>query len=172
VSIATAINPYLAYIKIGAAVIVLCVVSTASFHFGGLSADNKLANYKTSVQAQYAANLKTVADTLNQQIQDGVADRAAKQRIIDAYDAEKLKPPITAGVVERLRYVESASCAASHQLPQAGTVAGGAAATGGVPPSVSELDRLHQAAFDAADRDSKRLNAAVMLAPKPKPWPQ
>jgi hypothetical protein len=169
VNIATTLNPYLTYIKIGAVVLVLGVVGAAGFHFGGLSADDKLANYKTEVQAQYAANLKTVADALNQQIKDGVTARAALQKVVDQYELEKALPPATAGVAERLRFIESASCAAGHQLPGAGAVAGGSDATSGVSAGLSELDRLHQAAFDAADRDADRLNTVVQLAPKPKP---
>lgn len=164
-SIATTLNPYLTYIKIGAALAVVAAAAIGGFHFGGLSADDKLANYQTQVQAQYAANLKTVADTLNAQIKDGADKRAAMQKVIDAYDLEKSLPPVTAGVVQRMRYIESADCAAGHQLPGTATVAGGAQAASGVPRGVSELDRLHQAAFDAAARDSARLNAVVKLAP-------
>ena len=162
-------EPYLTYIKIGAAVVVLGIVGVAGFHFGGLSADDKLANYKTEVQAQYALNLKTVADALNKQIQDGVTARAALQKVVDQYELEKALPPATAGVVERLRFIESASCAAGHQLPGAGTLAGGSDTTGGVSAGLSELDRLHQAAFDAADRDADRLNALIQLKPKATP---
>lgn len=153
------------YAKIGGIAALAAALLWAGWHFGGLSSAEKLANYQTTVEAQYAANLKTVADTLNKQIKDGVAERAAQQKVIDAYDLEKALPPVTAGVVERLRYIESTSCTASHQLPGAAAVAGGAQAAGGVPGGLSELDRLHQAAFDAAARDASRLNAAVKLAP-------
>jgi hypothetical protein len=153
------------WMKLAAIGIVLATLFIVGFHFGGMSSAEKLAKYQTDVEAQYAANLKTVADTLNKQIQDGVAERAAQQKVIDAYDLEKALPPVTAGVVERLRYIESASCTAGHQLPGAPAVAGGAQAASGVPGGVSELDRLHQAAFDAAARDASRLNAVVKLAP-------
>lgn len=164
-SLKTVIAPYLTYIKIGAAIALLGAVAAAGFHFGGLSADDKLANYKTEVQSQYATNLKTVADTLNKQIQDGITARAALQKVVDQYELEKSLPPATAGVVERLRLIESASCAAGRDLPKAGTLAGGPQAASGIPASLPELDRLHQAAFDAADRDAKRLNTVVKLAP-------
>lgn len=164
-SLSTVIAPYLAYIKLGAAAVVLGAVATASFHFGGISADDKLNTYKTAVEAQYAANLKTVADTLNKQIQDGVADRAAQQKVIDAYDTEKALPPATAGLVERMRIVESASCAAGRDLPKAEPVASGAQSPSRVPASDSEGQRLLQAALDAADRDADRLNTIIKLAP-------
>jgi hypothetical protein len=155
------------YAKIGGAVALAALLVWTGWHFGGMSSAEKLAKYQTAVEAQYAANLKTVADTLNKQIQDGLADRAAQQRIIDAYDLEKALPPATAGIVERMRFVESASCAASRELPKAGTMAGGADPSGRVPGSQAEADRLLQAALDAADRDADRLDAIRQLAPKP-----
>jgi hypothetical protein len=157
------------YAKIGGIAALAGLLLWTGWHFGGMSSDDKLANYRTAVEAQYAANLKTVADALNKQIKDGVAERAAQKKVIDAYDEEKLKPPATAGIVERLRYIQGPGCATSSQLPAAGAMASGVATAGGIPAGISELDRLHQAAFDAADRDSKRLNAAVKLAPKPAP---
>lgn len=159
------LQPYVIYAKLAGAAAILAVVGAGCWHFGGLSKQDELDKFKTAQQAQYAANLKTVADTLNKQIQDGIADRAKLQKVIDAYDLEKTLPPITAGVVERLRYIQGASCAANNPVPGAGAVAGGAQAAGGVPASLSELERLHQAAFDAAARDSQRLNAMRQLAP-------
>lgn len=153
------------YAKIGGAVALAALLIGLGWHFGGMSSAEKLAKYQTDVETRYAANLKTVADTLNKQIQDGITARAALQKVVDQYELEKSLPPATAGVVERLRLIESASCAASSDLPKAGTLAGGPQAAGGIPASLPELDRLHQAAFDAADRDAKRLNTVVKLAP-------
>ena len=158
-------EPYITYVKIGAAIVALGVVGVAGFHFGGLSADDKLANYKTEVQAQYAANLKTVADTLNSQIKEGAVKRAAMQVIIDAYDLEKAKPPVTAGIVQRMHNAESASCTAGHQLPAGGSVASGAQEASGVSVGLSEGERLLQDALDAAARDAARLDTVVKLAP-------
>lgn len=168
-SIATTLNPYLTYIKIGAALAVVAAAAIAGFHFGGLSADDKLANYQTEVQAQYAANLKTVADTLNAQIKDGAVKRAAQQVIIDAYDLDKPKPPITAGLAGELRdATAAASCTSSGQLPAGGSVAGGAQRGAAKPsggPSVERLSQLTQAIFDASDADAKQMTAMIKLSP-------
>jgi hypothetical protein len=153
------------YAKIGGIAALAVLLLWTGWHFGGLSKDDQLNKYRTAVEAQYAANLKTVADTINKQIRDGVTVRAAQQKVIDAYDTEKALPPATAGIVERMRIVESASCAASRDVPKAGTLAGGIEGARGVPRSNTEADRLLQAALDAADRDADRLNAAVKLAP-------
>jgi hypothetical protein len=153
------------YLKIGGIAALAAMLLWIGWHFGGMSSDEKLANYKTAVEAQYAANLKTVADTLNKQIQDGAADRAAKQKVIDAYDTEKALPAATAGVIERLRYIEGASCPASGQLPAAGAVASGAQAASGVSGRGAEIDGLLQDALDAASRDAQRLNVMRKLAP-------
>jgi hypothetical protein len=168
-SIATTLNPYMVYVKIGAVVLVLGAAAAAGFHFGGLSADDKLANYKTEVQAQNAANLKTVADTLNAQIKDGAIRRAAMQVIIDAYDLDKAKPPITAGLAGELRdAARAASCPASSHVSQAGSVAGGtqgATAKPGSGPSAERLSGLVQDVFDTSDADAKQMIAMIKLAP-------
>lgn len=168
-SIATTLNPYLTYIKIGAALAVVAAAAIGGFHFGGLSADDKLANYQTQVQAQYAANLKTVADTLNAQITDGAAKRATLQGIIDVYDAEKAQPPTTAGLADELRDATAAArCPASGQLPASGTLAGGAqtgAAQPGSGPSAERLSGLVQAIFDATDADAAQMRTMIKLAP-------
>lgn len=159
----------IAYIKYGAIAAALIGYSFLWFHLGGLSSDVKLANDKTAQEAQYAANLKTVADTLNKQIQDGVASRAAQQRIIDAYDQEKAKPAVTAGLAGELRdATQAASCPPGRQLPAAGTVARGTqtpATQSAGDPRLDRLSELTQAVFDASDADAKQMNAMIKLAP-------
>lgn len=169
-------SPYLTYIKIGAAVLLLAIVAGASFHFGGLGPkvdlakeQTSFANYKTDVEAQYAANLKTVADTLNKQIQDGLAKRAAMQKVIDDYDEQKAKPPVTAGLAGELRdATKAASCPASGHVSQAGPVAGGTQGAAAQPsggPSAERLSGLVQNVFDASDGDAKQMIAMIKLAP-------
>jgi hypothetical protein len=153
------------YAKIGGAVALAALLVWTGWHFGGMSSAEKLAKYQAAVEAQYAANLKTVADTLNKQIQDGIAKREALQKVVDQYELEKSLPPATAGVVERLRYIQGPSCAAGSVLPGAGTVAGGSQAPSGVPSRSAEIAGLLQSALDAASRDAARLNAIIKLAP-------
>lgn len=162
------LTPYLTYIKLGAGAVLLALVAGASYHFGGLSSDDKLNAYKTAVEAQHAAQLQAVVDTMTEHDKQAAAQHAADQKVIDAYDLQKSLPPITAGLVERMRLVEAASCRAGHSvLPGAGPVARGTDAAGGVPGGDPEGDRLLQAALDAASHDAARLNAVRQLAPKP-----
>jgi hypothetical protein len=160
------LSPYLVYIKLGAAAVLLAIAAGAGFHFGGLSADDKLNAYKSAVEAQHATQLQAVVRTMDEHDHQAALERIADQRVIDAYDLQKALPPITAGFVTRMRLVEAAACRAGDRVvPAAGSLAGGAQAAGGVPRSDAEGDRLLQAALDAADRDASRLNAAVKLAP-------
>ena len=149
--------------KIGAAALLLWI----GWHFGGLSKDDELNKYKTAVEAQHAAQLQIVANVMTQHDQQAAAERAAQQKVIDAYDAEKNLAPITTGIVQRMRIVEAAAaCSAGNSVvPKAGPMASGAQGTGGVPGGLSEGERLLQGALDAASRDASRLNAAVKLAP-------
>jgi hypothetical protein len=136
------------------------------FHFGGLSADDKLANYKTAVEAQHAAQLQAVVATMTEHDTQAAAQHAKDQGVIDAYDAQKDLAPVTAGIVQRMRLVEAASCSAGGGVvPGAAALAGGTDAAGGVSGSHAESDRLLQAALDAAARDADRLNAVIKLAP-------
>jgi hypothetical protein len=154
------------YLKLGGIAALAAFLLWTGYHFGGLSADGKLANYKTAVEAQHAAQLQAVANVMAEHDRDAAAQRASQQKVIDAYDTQILQPLPTAGIVERVRLVEAASCSSSNRVvPSAGALAGGAQAAGGVPRSNAEGDRLLQAALDAADRDSARLNVAVKLAP-------
>lgn len=142
------------------------LLAGVSFYLGGLHADNQLANYKTAVEAQHLTQLQAVVATMTQHDNQAAAQHAADEKVIDAYDTEKALPPATAGVVERMRLVEAASCSAGNRvLPSSGVLAGGAQSTGGISRSDAEGDRLLQAALDAADRDADRLNAVVKLAP-------
>lgn len=154
------------YLKIGGIAALAALLVWAGWHFGGLSKDDELNRYKTAVEAQHAAQLQTVANVMTQHDQQAAAERAAQQKVIDAYDQEKNLAPITTGIVERMRLVEAAACSAGNRVvPPGGPVAGGAQSAGGISRSDAEGDRLLQAALDAADRDADRLNAVVKLAP-------
>lgn len=161
------LTPYLTYIKLGAEALVLAAVAGASFHFGGLSKDDELNRYKTVIEAQHVGQLQAVVKTMDEHDKQAAAQRAADKRVIDDYDLQKSLPPITAGVVQRMRLVEAASCRADGSLVSgAGSVAGGTDAAAGIPRGDPEGDRLLQAALDAAARDASRLYAAIRLAPK------
>jgi hypothetical protein len=156
----------LLYAKIGGVMMLIALLFGAGYHLGGLSADDKLNAYKTAVEAQHAAQLQAVVTTMDEHDHQAALERMANQKVIDTYDLQKNLPPITAGLVERMRLVEAAAaCADDSGLPKTGAVAGGAQAASGIPRSDPEAERLLQAALDAADRDSGRLNAAVKLAP-------
>lgn len=155
-------EPYLMYAKLGLAAAVLAGVAGAAFHFGGLSKAKDLAVYKTDVEAQHAAQLQTVVDTLEDQLKQAAVTHAADQKVVDAYDAIKDLPPPHAGLVERMRLVESASCTAiSGEVPGAGATAGGTHAGAGVSAGDREARRLLQGTFNAGDADAARWQALI-----------
>lgn len=161
-------EPWLAYAKLGAIAVLVAAAAGAGFHFGGLSADDKLNAARAEQSAEDAAQLRIVVATLQKNARDAKADHDAQQKVIDDYDVQSKLPPITTGIVERMRLVEStaAPCASGYRVPASGGLAGGADATGGVPRCDPEGDRLLQVALDKAAADSLRLDAAVKLAPK------
>lgn len=164
------LTPYVTYIKIGGALAVVAGASGAGFHFGSLSADAKLADYKTSVEAQHAAQLQAVTDDLTAQIQTSDAKRAALQKVVDAYDQEKDKRDSdTADLAQRLQHAQAAAASAGRcSVPAAGSVASGTQAASPQPGSDQSAERLSgltQAVFDACSADAKQLNAVVQLAP-------
>jgi hypothetical protein len=156
----------IAYAKwIGIATLI-AAIAVFSFRQGGLASEAKLAAFQSEVQAQHVVQLQAVVHTMTEHDNAAAEQHAADRKVIDAYDTQKSKSPVTAGVVERMRVVEAAACSPSNRvLPSSGSVASGAESTGRVPRSDAEGDRLLQAALDAADRDADRLNAVVKLAP-------
>lgn len=170
-SIGTMISPYLTYIKLGAAVAVLAAVGTAGFHFGGLSADDKLANYKTAVEAQHAAQMKTVADAYQAQVLAAEADHVHMQGVIDELNKNLAKPdPRLADLGQRVLDVEAAAGRSTcSRVPQTGPGAGAAqgvqAQSTGGDPSLERLRQLTQAVYDSAAEDDDYLDAALKLLP-------
>lgn len=157
----------LLYAKLGAALLVVVLLFGAGYRVGGLRSAAQLSAYKAAVEAQHVAQLEAVVKTMDEHDQQAAAQHAADRRVIDAYDLQKSLPPATAGLVERMRFVEAAACGAGDRVvPSTGPVASGVHAAGGIPRGDPEGDRLLQAALDAADHDATRLNAMRLLAPK------
>lgn len=157
-------EPYLTYAKLGIAAAIVTAIAAAGFHFGALSSAKDLAVYKTNVEAQHAAQLKTVVDTLEDQLKQAAATHAADQKVVDAYDALKDLPPPHAGLVERMRLVEAAAYSAvGSQVPAAGSDPGGTHPATGIPSGDSEGRRLLQGALDAGDHDATRYEALIAL---------
>lgn len=156
----------IAYAKwIGIAALI-AAIAAFSFRQGGLASEAKLAKYQTEVQQQHAQDLQAVLNTMKEHDNQAAAALAEQQKVIDAYDAEKNLAPVTTGIVQRMRIVESATCSAGDsKLPPPPVLAGGAQARSGIPRGDAEGDRLLQAALDAADRDAERLNTLIKLAP-------
>lgn len=170
-SIPTVIAPYLTYIKVGAALALLAAVAAGGYHFGGLSSAIDLANYKTDVGAQHAAQLKTVADAYQAQVIAAEADHVHMQGIIDELNKKLSTPdPTVAGLAQRVLDAEAAAAStACSRVPQTGA---GAAATQGVQakgaggnPVLERLRQLTQAVYDAANDDDDYLDAAIKLLP-------
>lgn len=170
-SISTVIAPYLTYLKIAAAVIALGAAAAAGFHFGGLSSDAKLANFKTAVEAQHAAQLKTVADAYQAQVLAAEADHIHMQGVIDELNKKLSTPdPAVAGLAQRVLDAEAAASRSTcSRVPQAGSSSAGAqgiqAQSAGGNPVTERLRQLTQAVYDAAKDDDDTLDAAIKLLP-------
>ena len=170
------LTPYLAYIKIGAGLALLAIATGAGFHFGSLSADDKLNAYKTASEAQHVAQLQAVVTTLDNNARQAAADHASQQKVIDAYDATKNVPdPASIGTAHRVLLIAASSAGTGNcPVQQTGPVAGGSPGSSGgageTPKAQSRLVSLVEADLDdyiaACGRDDKRLVLTQGLAPK------
>jgi hypothetical protein len=89
------VNPYLIYVKMGAAALVLAIAAGAGYHFGGLSS-------KTALEADHAAMAKAATDALlaqrahatAQAINDNAAETQHAQTIIQIDSAPPIRTPV------------------------------------------------------------------------------
>jgi hypothetical protein len=138
--------------------IAAALLAGGSFKVGRLSIDD-------AVQKEHAQMAAATTAALLARASEHAAKLAVQQKVVNAYDAAKdLPDPATAGLAQRMFIVETAA-ACGDQVREAGSLAGGAQAPGGVPRGDPEGLRLLQAALSAGSRDALRLNAAVQLAP-------
>lgn len=165
-----------AYLKLGAAALLLALAFGAGFHFGSLSADDKLNAYRTAVEAQHAAQLQAVVDTMTAHDNQAAAQHAADQRVIDRYDATQGIPdPASVGTAHRVLLL-AASFDGTGDCPvqQTGPLAGGSAPSAGGTRETRQaqpgLIQVLEADLDdyiaACGRDDKRLILTQGLAPK------
>ena len=153
------LSPYLVYIKLGAAAVLLAIAAGAGYHFGGLAS-------KTALEAQHAAQLQAVVNRLDENARQAAADHASQQKVIDAYDATKDIPdPASVGTAHRVLLL--AASAGGCPVPEAGTVAGGAPRPAPIAIGPSEVERRLNDYIQACGGDAKRLIATQGLAPKP-----
>jgi hypothetical protein len=166
-----------AYLKWGGIAALTLALVAGGYHFGGLSADDKLNAYKTAVEAQHAAQIQAVVDAMTKHDKQAAAQHAADQKAIDRYDANKDVPdPASIGTAHRVLLIAASSPDTGDcPVQQAGTVAGRSADTSGgageAEKAKSRLVSLVEADLDdyiaACGRDDKRLVLTQGLAPKP-----
>lgn len=152
-----AVNPYLIYIKIGAAALLLAIAAGAGYHFGGLSS-------KTALEADHVAQLQAVVNAMDENARAAAADHATQQKVIDRYDATKDIPdPASVGTAHRLLILAAAGggCA----VPETGPLAGRAPDASRSTVGPSEVERRLDDYIQACGRDDKKLTAAQALAP-------
>lgn len=150
-------NPYLLYVKLGAAALVLAIAAGAGYHFGGLAA-------KTALEADHAAQLQAVVNQLDENARQAAADHLHLQGVIDHYDATKDIPdPASVGTAHRVLIVAAAGggCA----VPEAGTVAGGAQAPAAIAIGPSPIERALDDYIKACSADADQMIPMVALAP-------
>jgi hypothetical protein len=153
------LNPYLAYIKIGGAVLVAAILFGTGWHMGG-------AATRDASDKDHAAQMTKVVAVLEKRQVDSDTELTRRQGIIDAYDLHKDDPsPVVANLGERMRYVTaSAACPA---VPGAVAVAGGTADSAAEPRGnerTERLSRLNQSVYDACNADAKQMKSMIDLA--------
>jgi hypothetical protein len=99
---AAAVNPYLIYVKLGAAALVLAIVASAGYHFGGLSGDVKAANAKTALEADRAEQSELTAKAVLAErasaaaaaVQDHATEAIHAKVIVSIDSATPLRTPV------------------------------------------------------------------------------
>jgi hypothetical protein len=151
------VNPYLAYIKIGAAALLLAIAAGAGYHFGGLAS-------KTALEADHAAQLQAVVNRLDENAREATADHAHLQRVIDRYDATKDIPdPASVGTAHRVYLYAASACGGG--LPEARALAGGVPGATPVTIGPSEVERRLDDYIRACGEDANLLRTVQALAP-------
>lgn len=141
------------YAKIGAAILAVLLLFGLGYHFGGLAS-------KTKLEASQEAQSQAVAKAVIAQQAASQAEQTRLNKVIADYEATPINPVVT-GIAGRLYKYEIRDCPVSH----ANANSPGTSNPSGVPGSDSTFERLSQDAFDAADRDSRKLTAIQ------KAWP-
>lgn len=149
------LTPYLTYIKIGAAVVVLGVVSGASFHFGGMASKTALEGFK----AEQSAN---TAKAVLAERASAAAELSRVNAILKGYQDAPIDP-IALSVGSRvLEYARIADC----PVPAARSDSGGVASTGKVPIGPSEVGQALTDLAVACSQDAAELTALQAAWPK------
>lgn len=161
------VKAYFIYIELGVAALCLVLAAATGFHFGGLSADDKLNTYRTEVEVAHATQLSAVATAYQDQVLAREASEAKLQRVENAYDELKGAPdPATVGVAHRLLIVAaSTDRTGGCGLPAAGAVASGAQTPAALPIGPSGVERSLGDYIAACAADAAQLNAMIQLAP-------
>lgn len=152
----TPLTPYLVYIKVGAAALLLAIAAGGGFYFGGLRST-------AALERDHADMAEATTKALLAQAAQAAVDHASQQKVIDAYDATKDIPdPASIGTAHRVLLLAAAGggCA----VPETGTVAGGAAGPAPIAIGPSEVERRLNDYIQACGGDAKRLTAAQALA--------
>lgn len=150
-------NPYLTYIKLDAAAVLLAILFGAGYHFGGLAS-------KTALEAAHTAQLQAVVKAMDDNARAAATEHATQQKVIDAYDRDKDIPdPASVGTAHRLLILAAAGGGCAVQ--QAGAVAGGAQGATPVPIGPSRVEQALDAYVRACSADAAQLTAVIQLAP-------
>lgn len=146
-------NPYLIYIKIAAAAVLLAVLFGTGYHFGGMAS-------RTALEADHAAMAQAATQALLSQRKAQDAESARINKAVSDY--EKPIDPITVGLSHRVFiYANRADC----PVPGAATVATGTQTAAPVPIGPSSVERSLGDYITACAEDAAQLSAVIQLAP-------
>lgn len=152
-------NPYLIYVKLGAAAVLLAIVAGAGYHFGGMAS-------RIAAGAQHAAQLQAVVKAMDDNARQAAADHLHMQGVIDRYDAIKDSPDlafVAAGTAHRL-YIRAAS-ACGGGVPEATSVASGTQTPTAQPLGPSRVESALGDYIRACSADAAQMIPMIELAP-------
>jgi hypothetical protein len=162
----TPLTPYLAYIKIGAAAVLLAIAAGGGFHFGGLSGSVKAADAQTALEGLEAAQAENTAKAVLAERASAAAESARVNTKLKEFEDAPIDPVVTGLAARLYAYAASATDPAVGPVPTSSGSAGATVKACGVPRRDPEAERLSQDAFDAGGRDAERLNLCRDVWPR------
>lgn len=148
-------NPYLLYVKLGAAALVLAIVGGTCYRLGGNAS-------RAALETDRAAQLSAVATAYENQVLARAAGEAKLQKVQDAYDAIKDLPnPLDTGLAHRVYIAAAGGC----PVPRTAAVASGTQTPAPIPRGDPGVVGRLQDLIDACRADAAQLSAMIELAP-------
>jgi hypothetical protein len=148
------VTPYLLYIKLGAAVLLIAGIFGAGFHVGGMAS-------RTALEADHAAMAQAATTALLAQRKQAEAESTRINKAVSDYEntpIDFISPTVARRV---FLYAHRADC----PVPSTPSVAGRTQAAAPVTLGPSDIERALGAYIAACSADSSQMKAMLELAP-------